>query len=135
MPRTVRIPHRVCYPFLRNPVKRIVCLFAFVLMLAGSLYADWKIFTRTGDSNVTEFFKGALMRTDSLPAYTTVLDFDHRCQLNWRSDPRQYVIVERPPQYQSDSPPGPVITVERNTTDTGERNSSSGGRGAAWLRG
>lgn len=61
------------------------------------------------------------MRRDSLPAYTTVLDFDNRRQINWRSDLRQYEIVEWPPQQQSDSPSGPVITIERNTTDTGER--------------
>ena len=106
---------------LRNPVKRIFCLFAFTPMLGGVLYGDWKIVTRTGDSSVTEFFKGTLMRTDSLPAYTTVQDFDQRRQINWRSDLRQYVIVEWPPEHQSDSPSGPIITIERNTTDTGER--------------
>ena len=102
-------------------MKRIVCLFALIPMLGDRLYADWKIVTRTGDSSVTEFFKGALMRTDSLPAYTTVLDFDHRRQVNWRSDLRQYVIVGWPPEYRNDSSSGPVITIERNTADTGER--------------
>ena len=52
----------------------MICLFAFTPMLGSVLYADWKIVTRTGDSGVTEFFKGALRRTDSSPAYTTVLD-------------------------------------------------------------
>ena len=56
-------------------MKRIFCLFAFTPMLGSMLYGDWKIVTKTGDSSVTEFFKGALMRTDSVPAYTTVLDF------------------------------------------------------------
>jgi hypothetical protein len=28
-------------------------------MLGSVLYADWRIVTRTGDSSVTEFFKGA----------------------------------------------------------------------------
>ena len=90
-------------------------------MLGSVLYGDWKIVTRIGNSSVTEFFKGALIRQDYLPAYTSVLDFDHRRQVNWRSDLRQYVIVEWPPEYQSDSPSRPVITIERNTTDTGER--------------
>jgi hypothetical protein len=85
-------------------------------MLGSVLYGDWKIVTKTGDSSVTELFKGALMRTDSLPAYTTVLDFDQRRQINWRSDLRQYVIVEWPPEPQNDSPSGPIITIERNTT-------------------
>jgi hypothetical protein len=98
-------------------------------MLGGVLYADWKIVTRTGDSSATEFFKDALMRTDSSPAYTSVLDFDHRRQVIWRSDLRQYAIVEWPPQYQSDSSPGPVITVERNTTDTGDRKQFFGRTG------
>ena|SRR5215472_7959021 len=107
----------------------MICLFAFTPMLGSVLYADWRIVTRTGDSGVTEFFKGALRRTDSSPAYTTVLDFDHRRQVNWRSDLRQYVIVEWPPQYQTDSPPGPVITIERNTRDTGERKQFFGRTG------
>jgi hypothetical protein len=98
-------------------------------MLGGVLYADWRMVTRIGDSSVTEFFKGALMRTDSSPAYTTVLDFDHRRRLHWRSDLRQYAIVEWPPQYQSDSLPRPVITIERNTTDTGERKQFFGRTG------
>ena len=102
-------------------MKRIVCMFALTPMLGSVIYADWKIITRTSDRNVAEFFKGALMRRDFLPAYTTVLDFDNRRQVNWRSDLRQYEIVEWPPQQPSDSPSGPVITIERNTTDTGER--------------
>jgi hypothetical protein len=102
-------------------VKRIVGMFALTPMLGSVLYADWKIITRTSDRKVAEFFKGALTRRDSLPAYTTVLDFDNRRQVNWRSDLRQYEIVEWPPQQPSDSPSGPVITIERNTTDTGER--------------
>ena len=104
-----------------NPVKRIVWLFAFTPMLGTVLYGDWKIVTRTDNSSVTEFFKGALIRQDYLPAYTSVLDFDHRRQANWWSDLRQYVIVEWSPEYQSDSPSRPVITIERDTTDTGER--------------
>jgi hypothetical protein len=102
-------------------VKRIICLFAFTQLLASALFADWKIVTRTGNSSVTEYFKGALIRTDPLPAYATVMDFDHRRQVNWRSDLRQYTIVEWPAEYKRDLPPGPVITIERNTTDTGQR--------------
>ena len=86
-----------------------------------SLNADWKIVTRTGDASIVEYFKGALMRADSAPGYTSVSDFDHRRNVNWRNDLRQYVVVEWPPEYQSDSSSRPVITIERNTTDTGER--------------
>jgi hypothetical protein len=101
-------------------VKRIVFLLTLIPALGNALHADWKIVTRTGDSSVVEYFKGTLMRTDSSPAYTSVLDLDHRRQVTWRSDLRQYVIVESPPEYKSDSS-GPVVTIERNTTDAGER--------------
>src|SRR5215468_11243364 len=101
-------------------MKRTVSLFAFIPILGSALHADWKIVTRTGDRSVTEFFKGALMRTDSLPAYTSVLDFDRRRQVNWRSDLRQYAIVEWPPEVQPNSS-SPVINIERSTVDTGER--------------
>jgi hypothetical protein len=85
------------------------------------LWADWKIVTRTGDSALTEYFKGPLMRTDSSLAYTTVIDFEHRRQVNWRNDLRQYELVEWPPAVQPNSLPGTVINIERHTTDTGER--------------
>jgi len=85
------------------------------------LSADWKIVTRTGDRVVTEYFKGSLTRTDSVPEYTTVMDSEHRRQVNWRNDLRQYEIVEWPPEVRPNSQPGTVITIERRTTDTGER--------------
>src|SRR5215472_17415386 len=85
------------------------------------LSADWKIVTQTGDSTLTEYFKGSLRRTDSSSAYTTVVDSEHRRQVNWRSDLRQYEIVEWPPPAQPNSLPGTVIKIERRTTDTGER--------------
>jgi hypothetical protein len=89
-------------------------------MLAALLHADWKIVTRTGDTTLTEYFKGALQRCDSSPAYTTVLDFDRRRQFNWRTDLRQYQILEWPPETRLDAS-GPLIVIERATTDTGER--------------
>ena len=98
-------------------MKRLACLFAMPVLLC----ADWKIVTRTGDSALTEYFKGSLMRTDSSPAYTTVIDFEHRRQVNWRNDLRQYELVEWPPSVQPNSLPGTVIHIERHTTDTGER--------------
>jgi hypothetical protein len=97
-------------------MKRLACLFAMPALLC----ADWKIVTRTGDSTLTEYFKGSLMRTDSSPVYTSVLDFEHRRQVNWRNDLRQYEIIEWPPEVPP-SPSGPTITIERHTTDTGER--------------
>jgi hypothetical protein len=108
-------------PSSEKPVKRVIRFFALASLSASMLYGDWKIVTRTGDSSVTEFFKGELVRTDSSPAYTAVMDFNHRQQFIWRSDLRQYAIVQWPPAYKSDLPPASVITIERNTTDTGQR--------------
>jgi hypothetical protein len=71
-------------------VKRLACLFAMPALLS----ADWKIITRTGESTLTEYFKGSLTRTDSSPVYTTAMDSEHRRQVNWRNDLRQYEIVE-----------------------------------------
>uniref|UniRef100_Q01X86 DUF4412 domain-containing protein n=1 Tax=Solibacter usitatus (strain Ellin6076) TaxID=234267 RepID=Q01X86_SOLUE len=71
---------------------------------------------------MAEYFKGALRRADLSPEYTEVLDFEHRSQVNWRSDLRQYMIIEWPPvDLPNQSLPGPSIVIERNTTDTGER--------------
>jgi hypothetical protein len=100
-----------------------------MLMPASRLYADWKIVTRTGDRTVTEFFKGALMRTDPAPNYTTVSDFEQRRQVNWRTDLGQYSVVEWPPEALRESASGPVIQVERSTTDTGERKEFFGHSG------
>ena len=97
-------------------------------MLESALCADWKIVTRTGDSSETEFFKGALMRTDSLPAYTTALDFD-------LADSSTGVAICGSMQLSSGLPvpgrfaDGAVITIERNTRDTGERKQFFGWTG------
>ena len=98
-------------------MQRLACLFAMPALLS----ADWKIVTRTGDSTLTEYFKGSLRRTDSSPVYTTVMDSEHRGQVNWRNDLRQYEIVEWPPEVQPNSLPGTVIKIEQRTSDTGER--------------
>jgi hypothetical protein len=99
-------------------VKRIACLFA---LLPTLLVADWKIVTQTGGDTITEYVKASLRRTDPSPAYSTVLDFDHRRQLNWRNDLRQYELVEWPRERQFEPASRVVITIERNTTDTGDR--------------
>lgn len=98
-------------------MKRLACLF----VMPALVNADWKIVTRTGDSTLREYFKGSLRRTDSSSVYTTVIDSEHRRQVNWRNDLRQYEIVEWPPEVQSNSLPGTVIKIERRTSDTGER--------------
>jgi hypothetical protein len=98
----------------------IPCLVVFLPMLTNVLSADWKIVTRTDGFTRTEYFKGALIRTDA-PGFTTVLDYEHRNQAIWRIDLRQYQINEWPPAPGDVPPSGPEILVERNTRDTGER--------------
>lgn len=98
-------------------MKRLACLLA----LPALLCADWKIVTRTGDTTMKEYFKGSVKRTDFSPGYTTVLDFEHRRQFNWRADLRQYEIVEWPPDVRPNPSSGPTIVIERHTTDSGER--------------
>ena len=98
-------------------MKRLAYLFAMPALLND----DWKIVTRTGDSTLTEYFKGPLRRMDSSPASTTVIDSEHRRQVNWRNDLRQYEIVEWPPTVQPNLLPGTVVKIERRTSDTGER--------------
>jgi hypothetical protein len=48
------------------------------------------------------------MRTESTPGYTSVLDFDHRRQVNWRTDLRQYAVQQWPPDHHND-----LATYER----------------------
>lgn len=94
---------------------------ACLVVMPALVSADWKIVTRAGDSTLTEYFKGSLSRTDSPSVYTTVIDSEHHRQVTWRSDLRQYEIVEWPPEVPSNSLPGTVIKIERPTSDTGER--------------
>jgi hypothetical protein len=89
------------------------------------LCADWKIVTRTGDHTTTEYFKGSLTRTDPSPSYTTVQDFDRRRQVNWRSELRQYQIVDWPSDLRPNAS-SPVIHIERSKVDTGERKTFLG---------
>jgi hypothetical protein len=91
------------------------------LMLAGPLRADWKIVTRTASGRSTEYWKGSRVRQEPVPGYITVLDYGGRRQVNWRSDLRQYAIVEWPVQPPTNAANGPVIRIERSTRDTGER--------------
>ena len=103
-------------------MRRTLWLLAGMAVLGSVLRADWKIVTRTGSGTVTEYFKGPLQRRDFGSGYTTVLDLDHRSQINWRSDLRQYMVAEWPPDVRpDDAASAPVIVIERTGRDTGER--------------
>jgi hypothetical protein len=108
-------------------VRRVLWLLAWLATMGGVLRADWKIVTRTGGETVTEYFKGAFERRDFGPSYATVLDPNHRSQVMWRSDLRQYMVAEFPPDLRpADSQEGPVIVIVRTSRDTGERKSFFG---------
>jgi len=92
----------------------------WLVAMPALMGADWKVVTRNGDTSFTEYFKRSLKRTDLSAVYTTVLDFEHRSQVNWRNDLRQYEIIDWPPEVRPE-PSGPTIVIERQTTDTGER--------------
>ena len=96
-------------------------------MTGGVLRADWKIVTRAGGETVTEYFKGRLERRDFGSSYATVSDPDHRSQITWRSDLRQYMVTEFPPDLRpADSPERSVIVIVRTSRDTGERKTFFG---------
>lgn len=103
-------------------MRRILFWFALTPLLVTPLLADWKIVTINDGHTTTEYYKGASLRTDASPVYTTVADFDHRKQITWRTDLRQYTVLDWPPLPPPADPSSrPVIRIESTTTDTGER--------------
>lgn len=103
-------------------MRRILFWFALTPLLVTPLLADWKIVTINDGHTTTEYYKGVSLRTDASPVYTTVADFDHRKQTTWRTDLRQYTVLDWPPLPPPADPSSrPVIKIESTTTDTGER--------------
>ena len=103
-------------------MRRILFWFALTPLLITPLLADWKIVTTNDGHTTTEYYKGASLRTDASTVYTTVADFEHRKQITWRNDLRQYTVLDwPPPPTPADPSSRPVIKIERTTTDTGER--------------
>lgn len=115
-----------------------LCTLGLMAALGGSLRADWKITTvsksAVGDSIETEYYKGKLKRTDGYDSrtgkarYVGVLDFQNRRLTVWDLDSHQYAVhpigPQRPPP--KESPSATVITIDRATTDTGERRTFFG---------
>jgi hypothetical protein len=103
-------------------MRRILFWFALTPLLVTTLLADWKIVTIYDGHTATEYYKGPSLRTDVSRVYTTVADFDHRKQITWRTDLRQYTVLDWPPLPPPADPSSrPVIKIESTTTDTGER--------------
>ena len=103
---------------------RLELLLGMSLLLAvggfGELRADWKVTTVSTtdgpESRTTEYFKRGLWRDG-----TIVVDFDLRRQVWWNDASRQYVVVRFPQNQSAALPSGPVIVINRETVDTGER--------------
>jgi hypothetical protein len=102
----------------------------------GYLRADWKITTRTmvdGHQSIqTEYFKGGLRRTDqSDPGtgrlrFVTVLDLEQFRHIAWDVDSREYVFTRLHRSHSAMAATGPLIVIDRTTTDTGERQTMFG---------
>jgi len=107
-----------------------------LIAAAASLQGDWKISTRTtvdGRPSVqTEYFKGGLKRTDYFetgtgrPSSVIVLDLDHLRQMSWDLESRKYAIIWLPRSDRAMAATGPIIVIDRTTTDTGERQTMFG---------
>jgi len=111
---------------------RWISTLGLMASLGGALQADWKIATVTKStcwqSIETEYYKGALRRTDWSDEngdhkHVEVLDHGNRRFTVWDFDSRQYTVhrFARPRPAPAPLPPSAVITIDRATTDTGER--------------
>ena len=120
----------------------LLCLAVlFPVMATIPLRADWKITTRTTDSGgresvETHYLKGNVRRYDSLregfPPATTVVDGDAERQTIWDLNRKEFVSISlksysKPASIQTgEFAVRPVLLVEMNTTDTGERQTILG---------
>ena len=103
---------------------RLELLLGMSLVLAvggfGELRADWKVTTVSTtdghESRTTEYFKKGLWRDGNV-----VVDFDLHRQVLWNDASRQYVVVRFPQNQPAAPPSGPVIVINRETIDSGER--------------
>ena len=94
----------------------------FVALVPISAIADWKITTvfrsQTGEHAQTEYFKGALRRTDG-ERFVTVLDVAHSRQIVWAPALQQYVAA-RYGHVDADRFTNSIVSIDRVTRDTGE---------------
>jgi len=122
-------------------IKPGFCLLGLLIAIAP-LRADWKITTVMTDLNgsesvATEYYKGKLRRSDTevngAHRSVFVMDAENRRQTMWDPGAKQYVDLSTPrvaPRTMEVAEPGPttrpVLLLESNTTDTGERQTFFG---------
>jgi len=105
--------------------------------LGSTLTADWKITTVSKSPNwqsvQTEYYKGKLHRTDwsdqsGKHKHVQVLDRGAGRLMDWDFDSRQYSVhpFHSSPPWAKPLPAGPVITIDRAVTETGEHRTFFG---------
>jgi len=107
-----------------------------VMTLESSMQADWKITTvsttSAGRQIETEYFKDGLNRRDFHDGVNGplravfVIDYKNLRDTSWDMKARQYMVqrLQRGLRYEGVS--GPVIVIDIETTDTGERRTMFG---------
>jgi hypothetical protein len=117
--------------------RKRLCTLGLLVSLGSPLWADWKITTviksTQWQSVETEYYKGAVHRTDwsdqdGNHKHAEVLDLSNRRLTVWDFDSRRYAVHQfnSPRPAAKPLPAGPVITIDRATTDTGERRAFFG---------
>ncbi len=112
------------------------CGLGLMMALGSSLHADWKITTvataATGQQIQTEYFKDGLKRTDFRDGgngplrSVAVIDVQNHRQTIWDVTVRQYMVRRLHTALRYEGVAGPVIVIDIETTDTGERRTMFG---------
>lgn len=107
-----------------------------MIALGSSLHADWKITTvsttAAGQQIETEYFKDRLKRRDfrdrvNGPLRTvSVIDYENLRDTAWDMKSRQYMVQRLHTALRYEGVSGPVITIDIETVDTGERRTMFG---------
>jgi hypothetical protein len=114
-----------------------LCTIGLMATVGSPLQADWKITTvsksPSWQSIQTEYYKGTLHRTEwsdqnGKHKHVQVLDRGNGRLTDWDIDSRRYTVHPlNPPNPAAKSlPAGPIITIDRATTDTSERRTFFG---------
>jgi len=113
-----------------------VCGLGIMIALGSSLHADWKSTTvstaAAGQQIETEYFKDGLKRRDFHDGVSgplravSVIDYKNLRDTAWDMKARQYMVqrLQRGLRYEGMS--GPVIVIDIETVDTGERRTMFG---------
>jgi hypothetical protein len=112
------------------------CGLGLMMALGSSLHADWKITTvataATGQQIETEYFKDGLKRRDFRDGVNgplrsvSVIDFKNLRDTAWDMKTRRYMVRRLHTALKFEGVAGPVIVIDIETIDTGERRTMFG---------